>query len=165
MIPPHTKAIPLTPLRGPQARRGIFLPTRPVACTDPFILSHPIFLSKDRSRPFGGLARTFVSISQFFRARRSSARAASRPVGSFFCIEFCFCGFVPGRLNESAADFLLFRPAGQERAAVFCLTGCKRGFFIAFPARRPPSGTAHPRFCGTGWNRRPSRWSASGASG
>lgn len=22
MIPPHTKAIPLTPLRGPQARRG-----------------------------------------------------------------------------------------------------------------------------------------------
>ena len=52
MIPPHTKAIPLTPLRGPQARRGIFLPTRPVAGTDTLILTHPVFLSKHRQHPF-----------------------------------------------------------------------------------------------------------------
>ena len=52
MIPPHTKAIPLTPLRGPQARRGIFLPTRPAAGTDTLILALPVFLSKHRQHPF-----------------------------------------------------------------------------------------------------------------
>ena len=109
-----------------------FLPTRPVVCTDSFILSRPIFLSKNRRLPFladptghlyrfvypfapdflqqkplaaffSGPDRSLVPIRLSFRTRFFSARAADRPVAPIFGTESCSFESVPDSLNQAAS--------------------------------------------------------------
>jgi len=116
MIPPHTKAIPLTPLRGPQARRGIFLPTRPAVESHTFAGSHPVFLSKYRQHPFCLPDRWRNRTRLLVRTRFSSASTACTlfacPTGGGIAH---VCWFAPGFPQQvPPAPFLPARPAAES---------------------------------------------------
>jgi len=153
MIPPHTKAIPLTPLRGPQARRGIFLPTRPAVESHTFAGSHPVFLSKYRLHPFacptgGGIAHVCwfapgfpqqVPPAPFLPARpvaESHTFAGSHPV---FLSEHLQLPFPPLRPTNTNLISKTRQPMDGQHVFLLPIHGLSFSFILRrrCPARSP----------------------------